>query len=285
MALGFSIKEAISLSFTRNETGGLVYYCADAFQGADGLLHGFSSRLGGVSRPPLDSLNLGRSRNDDPAAVAENHRRFAAAIGTSGLPLVMCQQIHSDTVKAVTMVDALQELYAPTAFDGDGMVTNTPGLCLMVFYADCIPVLLYDPIARAIGAVHSGWRGTALDIAPKAAKLMGERFGSRPENILAAIGPGIGPCCFETHGDVPQAMEALMGDFVRPFVTALEKPGKFQVDLTAIIARRLALAGLLPENIDQLNLCTACHLDSFWSHRKLGDARGNQAAAIALRPH
>jgi len=269
------------LSFTQNDHHGLVYYTANAFSSLDGLRHGFSTRLGGVSQGPLSSLNLGRSRDDQPAYVRENYRRFGDALGVNLDHIVMCQQVHSDMVRVVTEDDAFTDLYEPCHFDGDGLITNCPGLTLAVFYADCIPVLFVDPICKVIAAVHSGWRGTCLGIAEKTVKEMSNTFGSRPQDIRVAIGPGIGPCCFETHDDVPSAMLHSLGKDISPFISKLPG-GKYQVDLRRIIAHRLRSIGLLSEHISVSNLCTGCNLDLFWSHRKLGDQRGNQAALIQL---
>lgn len=270
------------MSFHPVQTGTLLHYTAAAFTEAGGVAHGFSTRLGGVSRGDLESLNLGRSRDDDPDCVAENHRRFAQAMGGKSGKLVLCQQIHSDIVRVVTEEDALSHLYDLDNFEADGMVTNTLGLTLAVFYADCIPVLLYDPVKRAVGAVHSGWRGTAKAISAKAVRLMREHYNSNPADILAAIGPGIGADCFETHRDVPDAMEAELGaTAVRPWVTSIGG-GKYLVDLKGIIAAQLRESGLSPANISVSELCTACHPEQFWSHRRLGERRGNQAAMIQL---
>lgn len=269
------------MSFTQHEKQGLVYHTADHFP-SHALLHGFSSRLGGVSEGVLDSLNLGRSRGDTPAHVRENYQRFENALGGSLSSLVMCQQVHSDRVVTVTQEHALPDLYAPTPFEADGLVTNVPGLALTVFYADCIPVLLYDPSGQVIAAVHSGWRGTAGGIAGKAVLRMQEDFSSHPSDILAAIGPGICERCFETHEDVPSAMRETLGSHAQPFISPLPS-GKFQVDLKGMIVQTLLGCGLLPENIARLDLCTACHPELYWSHRRLGDQRGNQAAVISLR--
>jgi len=269
------------VSFTQHELQGLVYHTADHFP-SDALLHGFSTRLGGVSEGALDSLNLGRSRGDSPTCVRENYRRFENALGGSLTSLVMCQQVHSDRVVTVSAEHALPDLYAPTPFQADGLVTNVPGLALTVFYADCIPVLLYDPAGQVIAAVHSGWRGTAGGISGKAVLRMQEDFSSSPTDIRAAIGPGICQSCFETHGDVPSAMRALLGREAEPFISPLPS-GKFQVDLKGMIVHTLLGCGLLPQNIACLALCTACHPELYWSHRRLGEQRGNQAAVISLR--
>ena len=267
--------------FQRQQADELIYYTADAFSRAGGVAHGFSTRLGGVSASPWESLNLGRSRGDNPESVKENHLRFSRAIGSDVTGVILCQQVHSDTVQVVTQADRLSHLYDLQNFEADGMVTNCPGLVLTVFYADCIPVLLYDPGRRAIGAVHSGWRGTALGIVQRAVETMTAQYDSAPEDILAAIGPGICPRCFETHSDVPEAMNEALGMDAWPFLYPLPDE-KYGVDLKGLIVRQLEQAGLSPAHIDSSELCTACHPEEFWSHRRLGDARGNQAAMIQL---
>jgi YfiH family protein len=265
------------MPFTEHRRGELVYFTAPSF----GVPHAFPGRLGGVSGGALASLNLGRTRKDEPAAVAENFRRLAEAVGADFSKLVLAQQVHSDCVRAVTEADALPELYAPTPFDADGLVTNVPGLTLAVFYADCLPILLYDPLTRAAGAVHSGWRGTALQISARAVEKMGRCYGSKPENILAAIGPGIARCCFETDGDVPDALRGAFGGGAEPFIRD-SGGGKFHVDLPGLVGHTLQAAGVPAGNISQSGLCTRCRPELFWSHRRLGEARGNQAAVIQI---
>ena len=191
------------MSFTKQNQNGVVFHTADAFTAAGGVAHGFATRLGGVSTGPYAQLNLGITRPDERAAVRENYHRFCAAIGVDETRLVMTHQVHEDGIRVATAADVLPDLLDPIDYRVDGLVTNTPGLALTIYYADCIPVLLYDPVGKAIAAVHSGWRGTSLGIAPKAVAKMTALYGTRPEDVLAAIGPGIGPCCFETHADVP----------------------------------------------------------------------------------
>lgn len=273
------------MSFTKQNQNGVVFHTADAFTAAGGVAHGFATRLGGVSTGPYAQLNLGITRPDEGDAVRENYRRFCAAIGADVNRLVMTHQVHEDEIRVASAADILPDLLDPIEYRVDGLVTDEPGLCLTIYYADCIPVLLYDPVRRAIAAVHSGWRGTSLGIAPKAVRKMAALYGSRPEDVLAAIGPGIGPCCFETHDDVPSALEDRLGPEVRPFCRPLERPAeKFSVDLKGIIAWELRQAGLPAEHIDTLPLCTACHPELYWSHRKMGDQRGNHGAMIMLKP-
>ena len=269
------------MEIIRQQHHGVPFYaCTDpAWAGA---AHGFSTRLGGVSPAPMDSLNLGANRGDDPANVRENFVRFCAAIGTDPNALVKNHQIHSDIIRPVTRADVMPSPEAPGLCEADGLITNEPGVCLTIFSGDCIPVLLYDPAGRCVAAVHAGWRGTAIATAARAAEAMVRDYGCRPENILAAIGPGISPCCFETHVDVPDGLRAGLGTDAQPFIRPLPKEGKFSVDLKGANARWLERAGLLREHIAICSACTACGLDEFWSHRVQGGQRGSMAAMIQL---
>ena len=150
----------------------------------------------------------------------------------------------------------------------------------MVFSADCIILLLWDPETGSIGAVHAGWRGTALDLPARTVGEMGRLFGARPRDIRAAVGAGIGPCCFETHGDVPEAMRAAFGPGADGYIAP--RGEKWTVDLKGINAWRLREAGVAAERIDICPLCTSCRPELYWSHRKTGDRRGVQGALIGL---
>ena len=260
---------------------GVTFFRADGIDAAGGAAHGFSTRLGGVSQGMWESLNLGVSRGDDPDHVRENYRRFFAAIGRSGKRLAMTNQIHGGVVRCVTTADLHTDPYDKVGYEADGLMTDLPGVALVVYSADCIPVLLYDPARRVVAAVHAGWRGPAAGIASTAVERMREVYGCRPGDILAAVGPGIGPDCFETHEDVPNSMTAARSTAVLRHIK-LKENGKFAVDLKNINAMRLAQAGLDPDHIAVSSLCTSCHPEMFWSHRKLGTDRGSMAAAIQL---
>jgi len=269
------------MDIIRQERHGVSFYACTHPAWA-GTAHGFSTRLGGVSPAPWDSLNLGANRGDAPANVAENFRRFCAAVGTDPEALVKNHQVHSGLVRPVGRADVMDSPAAPGAFEADGLVTAEPGVCLTIFSGDCIPILLYDPKARVIAAAHAGWRGTAGRIAARAVEAMVLDYGCDPEDILAAIGPGIGPCCFETHADVPDGLRAGLGTEAEPFIRPLPGGTKFAVDLKGANARWLERSGLAPEHIALCPACTACQLDLFWSHRVQGNRRGSMAAMIQL---
>lgn len=269
------------MEIIRRERHGVPFYSC-SHPTWSGAPHGFSTRLGGVSPAPWSSLNLGANRGDDPAHVRENFSRFCTALGTNVHALVKNHQVHSDRVRSVTQADVFTDPAAPGVFEADGLVTDVPGVCLTIFSGDCIPVLLYDPVRRCVAAAHAGWRGTAAGIAARAVEAMVKHYGCQTDHILAAIGPGIGPCCFETHADVPDALEANLGQDALPFIRPLSTNGKFQVDLKGVNARWLEKAGVPSHHIAISAACTACQLDEFWSHRIQGGQRGSMAAMIQL---
>lgn len=265
----------------REERRGVLFYACPQIREA-GFPHGFSTRIGGVSPPPWDTLNLGGSCGDDGARVSENFRRFCAAIGASPEHLVKNQQVHGDTVRTVTGADAMSFPGEPGTVEADGLLTREPGVCLAVFSADCIPVLLCDPVKRAAAAVHAGWRGTALGIAARGVEALVSQCGSSPGDILAAIGPGISLCCFETHGDVPQGLRAGLGGDAESHIHPIPGTEKYHVDLKGANRTWLLRAGLRPEHIALCPACTACDLETFWSHRRMGTTRGSMAALIEI---
>ena len=258
----------------------IPFLSCDGFSAAGGVAHGFSTRLGGMSEGIYDSLNLGPHRGDDPERVEENFRRFTAAIGADMGGLVLSNQVHGSTVRTITSADRSGALERPV-WEADGLVTDIPGLCLTIFTADCLPILLYDPVRRVVAAVHAGWRGTAMGIAGKAVEAMVERYGCRPGDILAAIGPGISLCCFETDEDVPNAMTEAMGASALRHIQVRDN-GKFHVDLKGMNDLRLQKAGLDPDHIAVSGACTMCQHERFWSHRYTRGQRGSQAAMIQL---
>lgn len=269
------------MSFAETTKNGVTVTYSQSIAGAGGAVHAFSTRLGGVSAGIYASLNLGSTRGDDPDCVRENYRRFFQAAGVDLTQVAMSNQVHGDVVRPVTSADRKRDLYDPEGYEADGLVTDLPGVSLVIFGADCLPILLYDPVRRVAAAVHAGWRGTAAGIAATAVERMKEVYDCRPEDILAAVGPGIGPCCFETHEDVPNAMMAAVSSAALPYVKVLEN-GKFSLDLKGINARLLERAGLDASHIAVCQECTACMAEKYWSHRRMGNNRGSMAAAIQL---
>lgn len=262
------------MSLLTHEKNGLIYFTSPTIS----VPHAFSTRPGGVSQPPYDSLNLGPNRGDDHEAVLENARRFCAAMGADAESLVLSAQVHETTVRAVTEADRGKGLFRERDYTADALITNVRGLSLMVFSADCGNILLWDSRTGAVGAVHAGWRGCAAGILEKTVTEMGRLYGTRPQDLHAAIGPCISRCCFETDGDVPSAMLDALGADAAP---CLSRAGaKWHVDLKGLNKLWLLRAGLEEACIAVSGLCTACRPDLFWSHRKMGTARGLQCGMI-----
>lgn len=252
--------------------GALEYLTADHI----GASHCFTTRFGGVSRGYLSSLNLGIHRGDEPENVLDNYRILGDAVGFAPEKTVFTRQTHTNTVRAVDEGNAGEGLFSPVEPECDALVTNTPGLALCVFTADCSPILLWDPVTGAVGAAHAGWRGTVADIAGNTVRAMCANYGCAPENLRAAIGPNIGKCCFETDRDVPEAVRAVLGEEAEEYITRAGE--KFRVDLKGVNAALLRRVGV--KHIEVSAECTACRPDRFWSHRKVGNARGSQGAII-----
>lgn len=240
--------------------------------------HCFTTRHGGVSVGSQASLNLAFGRGDTMENVEKNIRILAGALGFDEKKLVLTRQTHSDIVRVVAEADA-RGLCHRDYPECDGLVTNTSGVALMIFTADCTPILFHDPVTGAVGACHAGWRGTAQAIGAKTVEAMVRSFGCDPADIHAAIGPNIGACHFETNADVPDAMLAAFGEEAGAFI---EKRGeKYFLDLKQINAMVLRRAGI--HNIDISEDCTYCQPERFWSHRVTGGDRGSQGAVIVCR--
>ena len=263
------------MAFEELNEGGLVFMRSTLIPAR----HAFTTRYGGVSRGEFSSLNLGSNRGDDPEDVRENYRRVCALMGAGIDDCAVTKQVHGNTVRVVTEADR-HVCMSAVPYEVDGLVTNTRGLPIMCFVADCVPALLCDGENSVIAAVHCGWRSSAADILGETVKKMCA-LGARPESIHAAMGAAIGRCCFETDDDVPQAVEKYLdGDTEGLFDRRAD--GKTMVDLRAANARRLIQLGLKAENIDLSQECTMCSHEKYWSHRYTKGRRGSQAAAIVL---
>jgi YfiH family protein len=255
--------------------GPLVYYRFCSLPVEDGVVHGMFTRLGGHSRPPWESLNTGHTVGDAPMAVSANHRAICEALGVVVGRVVSPHQVHGARVAAVGLADCGQVIAGT-----DALITNAPGVALMLRFADCTPIWLYDSRLRAVGLVHAGWRGTVSDVAGATVRAMQACFGSRPRDLVAAIGPSIGPCCYEVGADVAQAVERAFGHEGAPFLEP-QAAGKWHLDMWAANRQCLARAGV--RQVEVARMCTACHTEEWFSHRAERGQTGRMGALIALR--
>ena len=240
--------------------------------------HGFSTRLGGVSTGNCSTMNISIHRGDDPQAVKENRSRIAGAIGVKPENMVYTQQTHTTNVAVVGDLDRGKSLP-----ETDGMITNVPGICLVTFFADCVPLYFVDPVHKAIGLSHSGWRGTVGKMANVTIRMMEENYGTRPEEVIAAIGPSICRDCYEVSLDV---IEKFRDNYRKEYWKDLfyqKDNGKYQLDLWKANEYNFLDAGILREHIAVTNVCTCCNPDILFSHRVTGFDRGNLSAFLALK--
>lgn len=246
--------------------------------------HGFSTRFGCVSQGCYASLNLSFTRGDDEAAVRENYHRIAKSIGVKCENMVLSQQTHTTNVRVVTEKDKGKGIVKPLDYtDVDGMVTNIHGICLVTFYADCVPLYFVDPVQKAIGLSHSGWRGTVGKIGKETIRKMEEQYGSDPKDILAAVGPSICKDCYEVSEDVILEFQKNFKERYWKDLFYRKENGKYQLDLWKANEIIFKESGILPEHIAVTNVCTHCNSEILYSHRTSGDRRGNLAAFLALK--
>ena len=262
------------MSIQTKKLGSLEYLTAEGIT----VPHCFTTRHGGVSTGPLASMNIAIKLDETEENVTRNFEILGNALGFEITDLVLTRQTHTDWVRPVTREDC-RGCFHRDYPECDALVTNTPGLALTVFTADCTPILFHDPVTGAVGAAHAGWRGTAAGIGARTVEAMVRHYGCKPENIRAAIGPNIGACHFETDGDVPQAMIDAYGDEVLPYIRQVGE--KYFLDLKEINALVLGRAGV--RHIEISTDCTMCRPDRFWSHRVTGGIRGSQGALILCK--
>jgi len=260
----------------KNEKNGVVYYTFQNLEAAGFVRHGFSTRIGGVSRGPFATMNLGHNTGDDAGNIRENYRLFCAAIGAAPENIVTGNQQHTTNIRNV-------KNHVPGNDDfTDGLVTDTAGIVLATYYADCVPLLLYDPICRVIANCHAGWRGTAHNMAGIATAKMMTDYGCDPRNILAGIGPSISCENFEVGPEVAQEFKDLLPFSVDFVYNSKSVENKFHIDLWGINRQSLIMAGLYNGNIETAGLCTFDDELHFYSHRRNGKQRGSLAAFIEL---
>jgi YfiH family protein len=264
----------------RQEHNNLVYYSYNLFEPFSSMSSVVSTRLGGVSGGPFHSLNLALSVGDDPDSVFTNRARLYEAVGIGKETVAVAQLVQGTHIGIVT--DQMQEEGAQAFVATDGLITNIPQRSLMILIADCAPVTLYDPKHHAVGLAHGGWRGTVGRIVEKMIVMMGQTFESNPADILAAIGPSIGPCCYEVRQDlVNKFYEAFPQQAQHFFVPQANEA--IHLDMWAALRYQLVASGVLPEHIEESGLCTACHLDEFYSNRAEKGRTGRFAGLVTLQ--
>lgn len=258
----------------RREAGGVPYYTFSAFAGHAEIAHAVFTRLGGVSRHPYESLNVGHSVGDDPRAVEENLRLVQEALQVTEADVVTAKQVHSNKVACVAGEDRGRVFP-----DTDALITCDPGVTLLLRFADCVPIFIYDAQRGVTGLGHAGWRGTAARIACQMVSTMADCYGSDTANMIAALGPAIGPCCYRVGEEVVEAIRNSLPDWrsaIRPW-----GDGHFSLDLWEANRQQLMDCGIREVEIGRL--CTACHVDEFFSHRAEGGHTGRSAALIGIR--
>lgn len=266
------------------EKNGVTYLTYPEMDKLSDFVHGFSTRLGGVSEGMYSSMNLSFVRGDKEESVRENYRRISMAMGFSSDDIVTSDQTHTANVRVITEEDRGNGITKPRPYtDVDGMVTNVPGLVLATFYADCVPLYFVDPVHCAVGLSHSGWRGTAAGIGEVTVKMLQENYGSDPADIYAAVGPSICQDCYEVSEDVILEFQKSYPENIWPELFYKKQNGKYQLDLWEANRQVLLRAGILPDHISMPNLCTCCNPDFLFSHRASKGKRGNLGAFLGIR--
>ena len=265
-----------------NKKGDVLYYTFPKMERKGGVKHGFSTRLGGVSKEHCSSMNFGHSVGDDISSVEENFRIFSSALGLDAKNIVLSQQTHTNNIRIVTSEDKGKGLWRERDYsDIDGLVTNEKGLVLVTQYADCTPLAFFDPVKRVVATSHAGWRGTVAEIGKATIKAMVETFGSDPKDIICGIGPNIGACCYEVDDPVIDEINRLLYlDFSACYTK--KGNGKYMLNLREVNRQILVHSGIDPKNIDIADLCTCCNSEIFHSHRATKGKRGTLALMISL---
>ena len=277
MSLGLQYKNQEHI-FDEKTVDGVPFLSYPMLEETGIVHHGFSTKLGGVSKGCWATMNISTTRGDDPEDVEENQRRIARAIGVKPEDMTFTNQTHTTNVAVVRAEDKGRRF-----METDGMITNVPGICLVTFYADCVPLYFVDPVKKAIGLSHSGWRGTVGKIGKVTVELMQKTYGSDSKDILAAIGPSICQDCYEVSEDVIVKFQKSFEEKYWPELFYQKENGKYQLNLWKANELVFEEAGILKKHIAVTNVCTHCNPDSLFSHRTTGNKRGNLSAFLALK--
>ncbi len=249
------------------------------------LVHqGFSTRMGGVSEGVYSTMNFAFTKGDNPDHVLENYRRMAKALKVDVDKMVLSYQTHTTNIHKVCEEDAGKGVTKERDYrDIDGLITNVPGITLVTFYADCVPLYFLDPVHKAIGLSHSGWRGTVNRMGKVTMDRMREEYGSKPEDIIACIGPSICQDCYEVGGEVAEEFKKAFSSEHWDQILYSKGNGKYQLNLWKANEIVLEEGGILKSHLQITDICTHCNSDYLFSHRTTGDKRGNLAAFLCLK--
>lgn len=263
--------------FDEKQVGEVLYLTYPLLEKTRLVKHGFSTRIGGVSEGIYSSMNLSFTRGDDENAVRENYRRMAKALDVREDSFVLAAQTHTTNVHKVTLDNRNENLQ-----DVDGLITDVPGICLVTSYADCVPLYFLDPVHRAIGLTHSGWRGTVGKIGKETLRKMQVEYGTDPKDVIAAIGPSICQDCYEVSEDVIDKFREAFEHKHWDDLFYQKENRKYQLNLWKANEIILLEAGVKGENIAVTNVCTCCNSETLYSHRASKGQRGGLAAFMGL---
>ena len=277
MSLGLRYKNQEHI-FDEKERNHVPYLSYPLLENTGVVYHGFSTRLGGVSTGCWYSMNISTTRGDDPEAIVKNRELIAGAIGVTVDSFTYTHQTHTTNVAVVEAKDKGKQF-----METDGLITNVPGICLVTFYADCVPLYFVDPVKKAIGLSHSGWRGTVGKMGKVTVNKMVEEYDCNPADIIAAVGPSICQDCYEVSEDVVERFRENFAPYLWSELFYKKENGKYQLNLWKANEEVILEAGILPEHIAVTNVCTHCNPDILFSHRATGGKRGNLCAFLALK--
>ena len=282
------IYRGVKTGMKQQEKNGVEYLTFPAFSENGTVKHVFSTRLGGVSQGIFSSMNFSFTRGDDKEAVFENYRRMAKVLDCSPEDFVCSDQTHTTNIRLVTRADSGKGVLVPKDYtDIDGLITQEPGLVLVTFYADCVPLYFLDPVHKAVGLAHSGWRGTVKRMGREMVRAMGEAFDTKPEDLLVAIGPSICQECYEVSRDVAeQFLNAFPDKRVQQEILYETIPGKkYHLNLQRANLAVFEDCGIPRDRISLADICTCCNPEYLFSHRASQGKRGNLAAFLGLRKY
>lgn len=269
---------------TEQRVNGVSFLTFPALEKSGLVRHAFSTRLGGVGKGDFSTMNFSFTRGDVREDVLENYTRMADALGVDRERMVLTFQTHTTNVRQVTEQDGGKGILTERDYrDVDGLITNIPGMTLVTFYADCVPLYFLDPVHKAIGLSHSGWRGTVNRMGEVTLRAMKDAYGTRPEDVIACVGPSICVDCYEIGKEVAVEFVKTFGEAHRDEILTDKKNGKYQLNLWKANEIILKEAGVREENISVTDICTCCNPELLFSHRKHGEKRGNLCAFLCLK--